>query len=286
MTEAARRGDDEIRADIETLRKPGAYFRHREAAGARLLADLERKLAEVAALRTERDSLNRQLDTPPWTTLDQAHAELAAERARHETTRALPGHLAEISRRVTASYPAGMDPELVMRRRVGKIGNEYGELLDAIEGWTGENPRKGIYATKADVIKELLDCASASLCATEHLTGDQGEALALLAAHVQGNHERLTAALAAASPSPVAGGKTGWDYAEHPGDCHPRKIGAAWVVCCRECAGTGVFPVPWINTPEEGRKRMDDSSCVSCKGTGYSTVSLHDEPVAGQETGT
>jgi NTP pyrophosphatase (non-canonical NTP hydrolase) len=107
--------------------------------------------------------------------------------------------LANISRTVTASYAPGMDPELVMRRRVGKVSVEAGELADAIEGFTGENPRKGVYATRDDVIKELIDCASASLCAVEYMTGDQGLSVSMLAEHVAGNWERLSAALAAVS---------------------------------------------------------------------------------------
>lgn len=106
---------------------------------------------------------------------------------------ALANHLAQISSYVTGSYPPGMDPELVMRRRVGKVNVEAGELADAVEGFTGENPRKGVYATREDVIKELLDCASASLCAVEHMTGDRGLSVSLLASQVEGNWARLSA---------------------------------------------------------------------------------------------
>lgn len=103
---------------------------------------------------------------------------------------------AAISATVTASYPAGMDPELVMRRRLGKVNVEAGELWDAVEGWTGENPRKGVYGSRDDVLKELIDCASASLCAIEYMTGDQGRSVQLVAEQVAGNWERLQAALA------------------------------------------------------------------------------------------
>jgi NTP pyrophosphatase (non-canonical NTP hydrolase) len=89
-----------------------------------------------------------------------------------------------------------MDDELVMRRRVGKIFVEAGELADAIEGFTGENPRKGVYATREDVIKELIDCASASLCAIEYMTGDRGDSVRMVADQVAGNWERLQAAIA------------------------------------------------------------------------------------------
>lgn len=107
----------------------------------------------------------------------------------------LAADLAAISRTVTASYPDGMVDELVFRRRVGKVGVEFGELQDAIEGWTGENPRKGQYASREDVVKELIDCASAALCAVEYMTGDEGQALSMLAEQITGNHRRLAAAL-------------------------------------------------------------------------------------------
>jgi|SRR6185437_6106326 len=111
-------------------------------------------------------------------------------------TTELGGTLARISAMVTASYPEGMVDELVMRRRLGKVNVEVGELGDAIEGWTGENPRKGVYATRDDVIKELIDCASAALCAVEYMTGDRGQSVDMLAVQVQGNWDRLQRAVA------------------------------------------------------------------------------------------
>ena len=105
--------------------------------------------------------------------------------------------VALISAAITASYPPGLDPELVMRRRTGKVGNEYGEVLEAIEGWTGENPRKGVYATRDDVGKELLDVAVAALAAWEHLNGDHGWALGALFEHILAMWARLSTALEA-----------------------------------------------------------------------------------------
>lgn len=67
---------------------------------------------------------------------------------------------------------------------------------------------------------------------------------------------------------------TDWNYDAHPGDCCARhEPDDTWSVCCRECAGTGVFPVPWISSPAEGAGR-DDASCVRCKGSGRATVCL------------
>lgn len=92
--------------------------------------------------------------------------------------------MAAVSQWVDDSYPSDIDPELAMRRRTGKVGNEYGEMLDAIEAWTGENPRKGVTGTVNEVLKELLDVAVAALGAVEHLTGNRGESLAMLDAKI------------------------------------------------------------------------------------------------------
>ena len=64
-----------------------------------------------------------------------------------------------------------------------------------------------------------------------------------------------------------------WDYDGHPGDCCPRVIGDLHTVHCRECAGTGVWPVPWIGSPAEGIGR-EDSTCVQCKASGRMEVAL------------
>lgn len=62
-----------------------------------------------------------------------------------------------------------------------------------------------------------------------------------------------------------------WDYEDHPGDCCALVIDGARTVCCRDCAGTGVWPVPWIRNVTEGRADPD-AACVLCKATGRSVV--------------
>lgn len=62
--------------------------------------------------------------------------------------------------------------------------------------------------------------------------------------------------------------QSGWDYEAHPGDCCPADDGLMHTVHCRECAGTGVFPVPWIDRPVP----QDDTLCVACKGSGRAIV--------------
>ena len=77
----------------------------------------------------------------------------------------------------------GCSPETVLWRRVSKASMEANEALDALSGMVGENPRKGVYATEADVIRELLDTATAALGAIEHMTG-RGDALEMLDQHI------------------------------------------------------------------------------------------------------
>ena len=64
-----------------------------------------------------------------------------------------------------------------------------------------------------------------------------------------------------------------WDYAGHPGDCCPKVINGVHTVHCRECAGTGVWPVPWIDTPSDGAGR-EDATCVRCKASGRMEVAV------------
>lgn len=82
--------------------------------------------------------------------------------------------VALLSQWIDASYPEDMDLELVLRRRVGKIMNEVGEVAQALEGFTGENPRKGKFASADDVMEELLDVAVTALGAWEHMAGNLG----------------------------------------------------------------------------------------------------------------
>lgn len=89
--------------------------------------------------------------------------------------------LAAISRWIDGS-PSYVDchPETVMWRRVTKVCEEAGEVVDALGGMVGENPRKGVTHTRDDLIGELLDTAISALAAVEHLTGNEGESWGLL----------------------------------------------------------------------------------------------------------
>jgi hypothetical protein len=56
--------------------------------------------------------------------------------------------------------------------RIMKIGEEYGEAVAAYIGMTGQNPRKGVTHSKADLLAELADVTVTALCAMQHFTGN------------------------------------------------------------------------------------------------------------------
>lgn len=84
----------------------------------------------------------------------------------------------------SANYDQGWSAELVTWGRLAKIGEEFGEVIAAQIGATGQNPRKGFTHTQADVDKELLDVALTALCAWEHMNGANGRSLAALDEHI------------------------------------------------------------------------------------------------------
>jgi NTP pyrophosphatase (non-canonical NTP hydrolase) len=56
--------------------------------------------------------------------------------------------------------------------RISKIGEEYGEAVQAFIGYTGQNPRKGFTHDYEDVINELADTLFTALLAIQHMTKD------------------------------------------------------------------------------------------------------------------
>ena len=72
------------------------------------------------------------------------------------------------------------DPEAATWARLAKITEEAGEVVAAHIGATGQNPRKGVTHSMADVEAELLDVAITALAALEHLRGHDERSLDLL----------------------------------------------------------------------------------------------------------
>jgi NTP pyrophosphatase (non-canonical NTP hydrolase) len=56
--------------------------------------------------------------------------------------------------------------------RIAKIGEEFGEVVSAFIGVTGQNPRKGFIGSQDDVDDELADVALTAILALQHRTGD------------------------------------------------------------------------------------------------------------------
>ena len=82
------------------------------------------------------------------------------------------------------------DAEARLWGRVGKVGEEFGEVIAAMVAMTGQNPRKGQSGCVADVLDELLDVAATALAAVEHIDGNRGGSVEMLADHVTGLMER------------------------------------------------------------------------------------------------
>jgi hypothetical protein len=66
--------------------------------------------------------------------------------------------------------------------RVLKLTEEAGEAAAAYIGMVGQNPRKGVTHTLADLLGELADVALTALCAIQHFTRDESATRELLAA--------------------------------------------------------------------------------------------------------
>jgi hypothetical protein len=99
--------------------------------------------------------------------------------------------LAELSAWIDQAVP-GTETERLWGR-TAKVAEEYGEVVAAIIGYLGQNPRKGRTNGLDEVIVELLDVATAALGAVESLTGNQGRSLMLLGGKVAAVHERMRA---------------------------------------------------------------------------------------------
>lgn len=85
---------------------------------------------------------------------------------------------------------AGLDPEAHNWRRIQKMVQEAGEVFEAYCGTLGENPRKGVTHTMADVERELYDVALSALGAAEHLNRNDGETFGRFLEHVKGVCDR------------------------------------------------------------------------------------------------
>ena len=75
------------------------------------------------------------------------------------------------------SANAARGSEAVTLHRLIKLAEENGEVVTALIGALGSNPRKGVTNGWDKVLDELLDVAVTALGAYEHLDGHRGRAL-------------------------------------------------------------------------------------------------------------
>lgn len=77
------------------------------------------------------------------------------------------------------NHPEPDNDSAVTAMRLLKVAEEYGEMVEAYIGWTGQNPRKGVTHTRQDVVCEALDVAITALGVVAHLTGSHDALLRL-----------------------------------------------------------------------------------------------------------
>lgn len=77
--------------------------------------------------------------------------------------------IAELAEALDAHNGRG---DVEMSQQVLKIVEETGEAASAWLGYTGQNPRKGITHTRAELFAELADVATAALVTIARLGGD------------------------------------------------------------------------------------------------------------------
>jgi hypothetical protein len=74
--------------------------------------------------------------------------------------------------------------------RVAKVAEETGEAIDALIGWTGQNPRKGVYCAPENLHEELCDVALTGLYALQHFLKDGDKTMNALLARARYHRQR------------------------------------------------------------------------------------------------
>lgn len=64
--------------------------------------------------------------------------------------------------------------------RISKVIEELGETIEAMIGYTGQNPRKGMTHSKDDMLYELADTAITAILAIHHFTKNSSTAREIL----------------------------------------------------------------------------------------------------------
>jgi hypothetical protein len=100
-----------------------------------------------------------------------------------------PARLAEFSSWIDEAV-TGSEKERLWGR-AAKVAEEYGEVVAAIIGYLGENPRKGTTHSRDDIVAELLDVAVTALGAVESIQGNDGRAVGQLLAKIEAVYARM-----------------------------------------------------------------------------------------------
>jgi NTP pyrophosphatase (non-canonical NTP hydrolase) len=81
--------------------------------------------------------------------------------------------------------------------RVGKVIEELGEVIRALIGFTGQNPRKGITHSRQEMLDELADTAITGILGMQHFTKDASETRQILQEKLKAIENRV--------PKPMSG---------------------------------------------------------------------------------
>lgn len=120
---------------------------------------------------------------------------MSTEKALEDQAMDACEQVAEISRWIdTSPANARRTPDEAFLLRAIKIFEEAGEMVQAIIGLTGQNPRKGVTHSLDDVLEEALDTALTALAFVESATGNRTESLPRLFAKIEKVHLRMLAA--------------------------------------------------------------------------------------------
>ncbi|MEU4230046.1 MazG-like family protein [Nonomuraea sp. NPDC026600] len=102
----------------------------------------------------------------------------------------LTRHVAALLSWLNTAHPP---TEHEIATRILKIGEEFGEVVAAYIGVTGQNPRKGVSSTRAELTGELCDVVIAAMTALATVAGDAEQADRILHEHLSARHPRLPA---------------------------------------------------------------------------------------------
>src|SRR5689334_2904230 len=121
------------------------------------LTEEERRILHDGVCRQHRDTVPGVYVCKPCEYAgDEAVERILAARLAAQPVPA-PGEgdtaVLELSSLIDGTYPGDLDPEAHRWRRCVKAGEEYGEVVEALLGLSGEDPRKGVTNGLAEVRK-------------------------------------------------------------------------------------------------------------------------------------